>query len=149
MTRLLRLAPAALLVLALAACDNPVGYQTDHLEAIEMVVRDASGAEIARTDENARWTGPGAGGLTVASGETLELAVTVIALDGREIRPDLARGLSVRAEWAPEGHALHEPTDDGDRLLGLRPGTTALRWLVWHGTHADFIAPPLTVTVTP
>ena len=149
MTRPAPLALMAALAASLAACDNPVGYQTDHLEAVEMIVRDAAGNELARTDENARWTGPAAGGLTVASGEVLRLVVTVINLDGREVRPDPAAGLSVRAEWAPEGHAVHEPTDDGDRLLGLRPGTTALRWLVWHGTHADFVAPPLPVTVTP
>lgn len=146
MTRTLPL----LLLLALAACDNPVGYQTDHLEAVEVVVLDASGAELARTVENRVWTGPAAeAGLAVPVGGALDLRVRFVTLDGDEIPITARAGLSVRVEWEPEGFAVHEPLDATDRLLGLRGGQTAVRFLAWHGTHADFISPPLALRVEP
>lgn len=141
---------AVVCVAVLGACDNPVGYQTDHLEAVEVVVRDATGAELARTVENQRWTGPAAeAGLVVPAGEVLTLQVRFVTLEGDEVPVTARAGLSLRVEWEPEGLAVHEPLDTTDRLLGLRAGTTAVRLLAWHGTHADFISPPLTVTVAP
>jgi hypothetical protein len=142
--------PALLLALAaLAACDNPVGYQTDHLEAVEVVVLDASGAELARTVENRRWVGPAAeAGLAVPAGGTLALRVRFVTLEGDEVPVTARAGLTLRVEWEPEGLVVHEPLGERDELHGLRPGTTTLRLLAWHGSHADFISPPLDVTVT-
>ncbi|MFN3596431.1 MAG: hypothetical protein ACK41D_04070 [Rubricoccaceae bacterium] len=140
----------AVLALAAAGCDNPLTYQTDHLEAVEVVVRDAAGAELARTVENRRWEGPAAEhGLTVAAGTWLELQVTFLTLEGREVQLGVdRRDLSLRVAWDPEGLAVHEPLGARDRLLGLRPGQTALRLLAWHGTHPDFVSPPLRLTIT-
>lgn len=137
------------LLLALSACDNPVGYQTDHLEAVEVVVRDASGAELARTVENTRWTGPAAeNGLAVPAGGTLGLQVRFITLEGDEVPITARAGLTLRVEWEPEGLAVHEPLGETDKVHGLRAGSTALRLLAWHGTHADFVSPPLDITIT-
>lgn len=120
---------------------------TDHLEAVEVIVRDAAGVELARTSENARWTGPAAEGLTVDAGARLDLRVSFATLDGREVRLSEQPGLTLRVEWETDGLAVHEPLDEGDRLHGLRPGATSLRFLAWHGTHADFVSPPLPITI--
>jgi hypothetical protein len=138
-----------LALLALAACDNPIPYETDHLEAVEVILRDAQGAELARTVENRAWAGPAADGLRVPAGGTLEIRVSFLTLEGREVSLDAEPGLALRAEWEPEGLAVHEPLGAVDRLHGLRPGATTLRLLAWHGTHADFAAPPLPLIITP
>lgn len=145
---LLRLAAALLL---LSACENPIAYQTDHLEAIEVVIRDPeTGAELARTDENRVWTGPLAEqGLVLEAGESRELQVTFVTLEGREVGLRAFAGLSLRADWAPEGLALHEPLTGVDVVHALRPGQTKLRLMAWHGDHADLITPPLPVIITP
>ena len=136
------------LAAVLCACDNPVGYQTDHLEAVEVIVLDETGLELARTVENRQWVGPAAeAGLAVPAGRTLGLRVRFVTLDGEEIPVTARAGLTLRVEWEPEGLAVHEPLGDRDEIHGLRPGTTALRLLAWHGTHADFISPPLILTV--
>jgi hypothetical protein len=147
---LLLLTLAALALVLLAACDNPVGYQTDHIEAVEVVLRDpATGFELARTDENRAWTGPMADGIRVGAGQALGLRVRFVTIEGREVGLDVFAGLSLRAEWDPDGLAIHEPLDTLDVLHGLRPGQTALRLMVWHGDHADLVAPPLPVIVVP
>lgn len=150
MSRLLLLALAALALVLLAACENPVGYQTDHIEAVEVVLRDpATGSELARTDENRVWTGPMADGIRVGAGQTLGLRVRFVTIEGREVGLSTFAGLSLRADWSLKGLAVHEPLDTLDVLHGLRAGETTLRLMVWHGDHADLVAPPLPVTVTP
>jgi hypothetical protein len=134
--------------LLLAGCENPIAYETDHLEAVEVVLRAADGAELARTVENRTWTGVAADGLGVSVGEALDLRVGFVTLDGREVGLTSFDGVSLRAEWEPEGFAVHEPLDTLDLIHGLRPGTTSLRLLAWHGDHADFATPPIPVTVT-
>ena len=83
----------------------------------------------------------------VGAGEVLELRVRFVTLEGEEVPVTARAGLSLRVEWTEEGLAVHEPLGETDRLLGLRSGETALRLLVWHGTHADFISPPLPLRV--
>lgn len=143
-----RLLPLALVAL-LAACDNPITYQTDHLEAVELIVLDATGAELARTVENREWVGPAAeAGLAVPAGETLTLRVRFVTLEGDEVPITARAGLTLRVEWETDGLAVHEAWGERDELHGLQPGTTALRFLAWHESHADFITPPLDLTVT-
>jgi hypothetical protein len=138
------------LVLTLTACENPIAYQTDHIEAVEVVIRDpATHAELARTDENRTWTGSLAReGLVLAEGESRGLRVTFVTLEGREVELRDLVGLSLRADWSPEGLALHEPLDTVDVVHALRAGQTSLRLMAWHGDHADLVTPPLAVTVT-
>ena len=120
MTRRLSLLIA---LLAVAACDNPVGYQTDHLEAVEVIVLDETGLELARTVENRQWVGPAAeAGLAVPAGGTLALRVRFVTLEGDEVPITARAGLTLRVEWEPEGLAVHEPLGERDDLHGLRPG---------------------------
>lgn len=147
MTRTTLCIVLAACALVLAACDNPVATTTDHLEAVEVIVRDAAGAELARTSENEQWTGPAAAGLAVDAGARLDLRVSFATLGGREVRLGEQPGLTLRVEWEVDGFAVHEPLDERDRLHGLRPGATSLRFLAWHGTHADFVSPPLPITI--
>jgi len=146
-TRALPSILVAACALAFAACDNPVATTTDHLEAVEIIVRDTTGVELARTSENERWTGPAATGLTIDAGARLDLRISFTTLDGREVRLSEQPNLTLRVESEADGFIVHEPLNERDRLHGLRPGTTSLRFMAWHGTHPDFVSPPLPITI--
>lgn len=139
----LRLALAAAALALLAACENPVRPTEGHLEAVDVRLVTTAGDTLAATVENRMWTGAP---LRVARGDTLAFRAVFVDFGGRTFT--VAReGFSVRVEAESGGVVQWEPTDAHDRLIGLAPGTTRLRVMIWHVTHPDFIAPPLEVTV--
>lgn len=139
--------PLIALAALLGACEHPIGIVTAHVEAADIVVRDTAGATLARTRENRRWEG---GPLRVPDGGALALAPVLLDFRERELDVLAARGdLELRAEAESPGVAAWEPLRGGGRWHGLAPGRTRVRFLVWHGTHADFVTPWLDLDVAP
>lgn len=136
----------AVAALLAAGCEHPIPVVTPHAEVADLVVRDRLGAMIARTVDNQRWEGALP---ALHDGEALHL--TVNALDFRDselalvTRPDL----QVRMEAESPTVAGWEPQRGFGRLLGVSPGATRIRFLIWHETHADFVSPWLPLTVSP
>jgi hypothetical protein len=145
MPRLSTLLAAASLALV-AACDHPIAVVTPHAEVADLVFADSvSGAVLARTTDNRTWTGA-----------PLHLCVDEVrtllpqALDFRGVPVDLVsrRDLEIRGESA-DALVAWEPLRGRGKLFALAPGTTRVRFLVWHLTHADLVSPWLDVIVHP
>jgi hypothetical protein len=129
-----------------AACDHPIAVVTPHAEVADLVFADSvSGAVLARTTDNRTWTGA-----------PLQLCVDEVrtllpqALDFRGVPVDLVsrRDLEIRGESA-DALVAWEPLRGRGKLFALAPGTTRVRFLVWHLTHADLVSPWLDVIVHP
>lgn len=129
-----------------SACEHPIAVVTPHAEVADLVFADsATGTLVARTTDNRTW-----------SGAPLHLCVdgtrTLVpqALDFRGVPVDLLsrRDLEIRGESA-EPIVAWEPLRGRGRLFALAPGTTRVRFLVWHLTHADLVSPWLDVIVHP
>jgi hypothetical protein len=119
---------------------------TPHAEVADLVFADSvSGAVLARTTDNRTWTGA-----------PLHLCVDEVrtllpqALDFRGVPVDLVsrRDLEIRSESA-DALVAWEPLRGRGKLFALAPGTTRVRFLVWHLTHADLVSPWLDVIVHP
>ena len=137
---------AAVAALLVAACEHPIAVVTPHVEAADVIVRDSLGVEVARTVFNRAWSID-----TLRLTDGTVLAVVPTALDFRETRIDLdARGdVSWRVE-AEDGALLQwEPQRGFGWLRPFARGTTRVRFLIWHQTHADFVSPWLPVTIRP
>jgi hypothetical protein len=133
-------------VLLLAACEHPIDVVTPHAEVADLVVRDSAGTILARTVDNKQWTGA-----MPAMVDGMQLRVTVNALDFRdgelslETRPDL----QVRMDAEDPTLVSWEPQRGFGRLAAVAPGSTRVRFLIWHTTHADFVSPWLAITIAP
>ncbi len=136
----------ALLASALLACRNPISPGSEHLEAIELHLRDPAGARVAGTVDNARWTGAP---LRVPSGDTLVLLAEFTDVFGAAFTLVGRREHTLRGEIEAPRMATWTTTDGRGRLVGLLAGTTRVRFHIWHGTHADCSSPWLEVVVTP
>ena len=139
-------AAAALVLLLAAACEHPIGVVTPHVEAADLVVADSAGRVLARTELNRAWS---ADSLSVRDG--VPLAVVLTALDFRGQPIDLAgrADLSFRME-AEDGALLQwEPRTGFGYLRPFGAGATRVRFLIWHGDHADFVTPWLRVRILP
>ncbi|MFN8858823.1 MAG: hypothetical protein ACK6DP_05365 [Gemmatimonas sp.] len=137
---------AAASLALVAACDHPIAVVTPHAEVADLVFADSvSGAVLARTTDNRTWTGA-----------PLQLCVDEVrtllpqALDFRGVPVDLVsrRDLEIRGESA-DALVAWEPLRGRGKLFALAPGTTRVRFLVWHLTHADLVSPWLDVIVHP
>ncbi len=133
-------------LLWLTACEHPIAVITPHAEVADLVFADSSSrAVLARTTDNRSW-----------SGAPLQLCVdeprTLVpqAIDFRGVPVDLVsrRDLEIRGETSTP-LAIWEPLRGRGRLIGLAPGSTRIRFLVWHLTHADLVTPWLEVIVHP
>jgi hypothetical protein len=136
----------ALTVVLLAACEHPIAVVTPHVEAADVIVRDSLGVELARTAFNRTWSLD-----TLVLQDGAALAVVPTALDFRDAPIDLdARGdVSWRVE-AEDGALLQwEPQRGFGWLRPFARGTTRVRFIIWHQTHADFVSPWLPVTIRP
>jgi hypothetical protein len=140
-------ATAGLLVAALGAaagCEHPIPVVTPHLEAADVVLRDTSGAELARTVDNRSWSGEGP---ALTAGDGMELVVRFLDFQGDELELDGRSDLQVRLEFEDPAAGFWEPLSPGGRLLSLAPGPQRLRVVVRHLDHVDFVSPWLEVTV--
>jgi hypothetical protein len=131
---------------SLAACRNPVSPGSEHLEAVEIRIRDASGRVVASTVDNARWTG---GSLHVSGGAGLELLPEFTNVNGEVFTLAGRREHTLRGEVEAPRMVGWTTTDGRGRLVGFLAGSTRIRFHIWHGTHADFSSPWLEVQVTP
>lgn len=136
----------ALFALALLGCEHPIAVVTPHAEVADLVFTDSlTTAVVMRTTDNRTWTGAPVQ-LCVDDVRTL----VPQPLDFRGLPVDLVsrRDLEIRGESA-DPIVLWEPLRGRGRLTALAPGTTRVRFLVWHLTHADLVSPWLDVVVHP
>lgn len=141
-----RLAAALLVAAVVAACTHPIAVVTPHIEAADLVVRDSTGTVLLRTAFNRAWT-PDA--IALQDGTPLRITLEPIDFRGQPIDVTERRDLSFRLE-AEDGALLRwEPQRGFGWLRPFGPGTTRVRFLIWHETHADFVTPWLTVRIAP
>lgn len=137
--------PLLLALLLVAACEHPIAVVTPHIEAADVLVHE-EGAPIARTAFNRSWDPES---LVLRDGAPRR--ITIVPVDFRGVPIDVAAraDLSFRME-AEDGALLQwEPQRGFGWLRPFGAGTTRVRFLVWHETHADFVTPWLTVRVLP
>lgn len=132
-------------LVALGACEHPVAVLTPHVEAADVVLRDASGAVAARTFDNRRWEG---GPLVASIAGATPYTVELLDFEGRALTGVEGRAdVELRLEAEDDGRVLWEPLRGRGMLHGLTAGATRVRFLVWHGTHADLATPWLATEV--
>lgn len=131
-------------VLLLAACEHPLPVVTSHIEAADLVVSDSLGQELTRTSFNRSWV---VDSLLLRDGESLRITLT--PLDFRGATLDLAerRDLSYRFNAEREALVQFEPQRGFGWLHPFGRGDTRVRFLIWHGDHADFVSPWLRVLI--
>jgi hypothetical protein len=136
----------ALCAFVVLGCEHPIAVVTPHAEVADLVFTDSlTAAVVMRTTDNRTW-----------SGAPVQLCVDDVRtlvpqpLDFRGLPVDLVsrRDLEIRGESA-DPIVLWEPLRGRGRLTALAPGTTRMRFLVWHLTHADLVSPWLDVVVHP
>jgi hypothetical protein len=128
-----------------AGCEHPIAVVTPHVEAADIILRDSTGAVLARTQDNRRWDG---GPLVVPDGGQLTLLPVLVDFQGRDLDAlATRRDVELRAEVEQDGVTTWEPLRGRGRWFGLAPGRTRVRFLVWHTTHADLITPWLPLEV--
>ncbi len=136
---------ALLAALGAAACEHPIAIVTPHVEAADVLVRDTTGALLARTHDNRRWEG---GPLVVRDGAPTAVLVELLDFQGRSLAEAGARAdVELRLEAEHDGRVLWEPLRGRGLLHGLSAGPTRVRFLVWHQTHADLVTPWLPLEV--
>jgi hypothetical protein len=134
----------ALSLCALSACEHPLGVFTPHIEAADLVVADSAGVTITRTDFNRRWL---VDSLVLRDNTPLRLTLTPIDFRGDPIDLRGRTDLSYRLEAEDGALVQWEPQRGFGWLRPFAAGTTRVRFLIWHDTHADFVTPWLRVVI--
>jgi hypothetical protein len=128
----------------LAACEHPITMVTPHLEVADLVLRDSSGAQLARTADNRAWRGDS---LVLEDGRALHLVVNLVDFQGRELAITERRDMEIRAEAADGALLQWEPRRGFGLLHPFGAGRTRIRFMVWHLSHPDLVSPWLDVVV--
>lgn len=139
---------AVFALVGLAACDNPVDAD-EHGEPVgAMLVDRDTGVMLAETHgtgSSIHWDGE----LPVLQpGEGIEVDVVFVDADGTEI--PMGGEFTVRASVAAGAPAgIVNVSEHGDHvdIEGVAVGTTSLVFSLWHGGHADWDSPALSVEV--
>jgi len=139
-----------LLFLWLGSCDNPV--TTDQRADCNHV--DAEGLVIERgtSPVAVQWLGTVDGAVELDYGRRSgEMAVTFLDPDSSRVLGRAVCGQSLG--WVVEDTAIVsiEPVPGDDWrvfMTGSRPGSTLVRFRVWHYEHADFTSQPIPVRVS-
>lgn len=135
-----------LLALGPGACEHPLGVVTPHVEAADLLVHDGSGTLLARTEFNRTWS---VERLDLTDGSPLELRLVPVDFRSEPIDVEARSDLSFRVE-AEEGALVQwEPQRGFGWLRPFGSGTTRIRFLIWHGDHADFVTPWLELRIYP
>jgi hypothetical protein len=131
---------------AITACEHPIAVVTPHAEVADLVFRDSSSnAVVMRTTDNRSWsTMP----LVLCEGDTRTLVPQSLDFRGESVDLVSRRDLEIRGESIGP-NVVWEPLRGRGRLSALAPGSTRVRFLVWHLTHADLVTPWLDVQVQP
>jgi hypothetical protein len=133
-------------VVALAACEHPIEVVTPHAEVGDLVLRDRSGVEVARTQVNRSWS---VDSLVVNATSPFEFTIEALDFRGERLAIESRPGFGYRFE-AVQGALLQwEPRSGYYRLNPFGTGATEARLLVWHTDHADFVSPWLRIVVRP
>jgi hypothetical protein len=144
--RRLRVIFAVTMLAGVAACEHPIAVVTPHAEVADLVFADsASGTVLARTTDNRTWSGAP---LHVCVDQPLTLVPQAIDFRGLPVDLVSRRDLEIRGE-AADPIVAWEPLRGRGRLIPLAAGTTRIRFLVWHLTHADLVSPWMDVIVSP
>jgi uncharacterized lipoprotein YajG len=113
----------------LTACEHPIAVVTPHAEVADLVFSDSASAVVfMRTTDNRAWN---ASPLVLCEGDTHTLVPKPLDFRGMPVDLVSRRDLEIRGE------------------IALASGTTRVRFLVWHLTHADLVTPWLDVQVQP
>ncbi|MEK9501810.1 hypothetical protein [Gaopeijia maritima] len=127
---------------ALAACEHPVALTSAHVEAMDVILRDTTGVELARTVDNAEWAG---GALQGSVRAPTAIAVSFLDIHGNEFDLGARPDASLRVETRPEGGATWEHFGRWGLLHPTRSGAMQLRFIVWHIDHPDLVTPWITL----
>jgi hypothetical protein len=156
MSRLLRVVrrvchPSALLFIWLfgaASCQHPIDFTTSHIEVADIIIHPrhiTDTTRLAYTVRNEHWEG----GVPLTRGEDASLRFTLIDFKGIEIPLSTRDDLEIRMEAEHPRMVQWEPWTGDGILRSFATGTTRVRFLVWHGSHPDFITPWLTLEIQP
>jgi len=145
MIRALRRSAVALGVL-LTACEHPISVVSPHAEVGDLVLRDSTGTLVARTVVSHRWDRDS---LVLHDGMPLRLTIEALDFRGVPVRIEGRAGYSVRFEAERGALVQWEPLTGHGVLRPFAAGVTDARFLVWHGSHADFVSPWLRVVILP
>lgn len=140
---------AGLLTFATVACDNPVEPE-DHPEAGGVVIFAAGTSTVLAMSvgSEVEFDLP----ITMNAGEAVEIEVMFLDASApadltRAFHPHEDDGESLRITVEDESVVeYHAHGDHGDLEAGAA-GETTLTVELWHGSHADFVSGPLTITV--
>lgn len=131
-------------LLMMTACEHPIAVVTPHAEVADLVFADsATNSVVMRTTDNRVWN---QSPLQLCAGEIRTLVPQAIDFRGVPIDMESRRDLEIRGE-STDAAVLWEPLRGRGRLTALAAGTTRVRFLVWHLTHADLVSPWLDVVV--
>jgi hypothetical protein len=135
---------AACLLLPVVSCEHPLRVASAHIEAADLVVRDSTGLELTRTSFNRAWV---VDSLVLRDGASLRVTLTPLDFRGEAIDLSERRDLSFRFDAERAELVQWEPQRGFGWLHPFGRGETRVRFLIWHGDHADFITPWLRVVV--
>ncbi|MCU0616970.1 MAG: hypothetical protein MUD17_07820 [Gemmatimonadaceae bacterium] len=144
MRRLRAVALCVTIACGLAACDHPIGIVSAHIEAADLVVRDSAGVELTRTSFNRRWM---VDSLVLRDGASLRVTITPVDFRGVELDVSERRDVSYRFDAERAELVQWEPQRGFGWLHPFGRGETRVRFLIWHGDHADFVSPWLRVVI--
>ncbi|HMS01497.1 MAG TPA: hypothetical protein PKE51_00910 [Gemmatimonadaceae bacterium] len=130
--------------LALGACDHPIAIVSAHIEAADLVVRDSAGVELTRTRFNRSWA---VDSLVLRDGASLRVSITPVDFRGAELDVGERRDISYRFDAERAELVQWEPQRGFGWLHPFGRGETRVRFLIWHGDHADFVSPWLRVVI--
>lgn len=134
----------ALPVLALlAACENPVDHDNEHLEEIAGVeITDMAGTRIA-SYSNGTWNLSAGDALHLHPGEEVEVKIFFLAADGDRFQlPPAGDEHTLRVEIADTAIAAYGGHTDHGHFEGKAVGETTAKVQVYHGGHADYETNP-------
>ena len=146
--RLFRPTPVvALAALALlAACDNPVDRDDDHIdEVVSVEITDLAGNVIADLHGD-HWHGSP---LHLHPGDELDVAIHFVAADGDRFQlPHSGAEHTLGVDIADTGILAYTPVGQNGRFTAVGEGETTITVQVMHGSHPDWETnPPLRAEV--
>lgn len=133
---------ALIAVLGVAACNNPVEHNDEHIDGADGVeITDIAGAVIATYAEGA-WTFTTGDALHLHPDEESEVRIYFIADDGDRFQVPLSGDeYTLRIDF-DHPIAEYEGHSDHGHFVGLAAGETSANIQLYHGSHPDFETDP-------
>lgn len=124
-------------------CSHPIEILRPHAHVAELGLFEQDTILLAQTVHNESWTGS----IEITALEDHKITVVAYDFEGGVVSLLDHEDIEIRMEVEDQGMAAWEPWDGYGLLHGFRPGTTRVRFLVWHVSHADLITPWLELSV--